>query len=120
MRGQQWDYRRPKWKNSEVINFIWQAIQSQIPLQTDVRPRFSYLPQEPGDMEFAQILDSIAESDFEKNNWLRTVFEVIFDGYLYCIGYSSMNYDQEAYYGMGSAVYVSEDPFFCYPHPDAN
>ena len=120
MRGQQWDYRRPKWKNSEVINFIWQAIQSQIPLQTDVRPRFSYLPQEPGDMEFAQILDSIAESDFEKNNWLRTVFEVIFDGYLYGIGYSSMNYDQEADYGMGSAVYVSEDPFFCYPHPDAN
>jgi hypothetical protein len=120
MRGQQWDYRRPKWKNSEVINFIWQAIQSQIPLQTDVRPRFSYLPQEPGDMEFAEILDSIAESDFEKNNWLRTVFEVIFDGYLYGIGYSSMNYDQEADYGMGSAVYVSEDPFFCYPHPDAN
>ena len=120
LRGQQWDFRRPKWKNSEVINLLWQTIQSQIPLQTDVRPRFSFLPQEPSDREFAEILDTICEADFEKNNWLRTVFEVIFDGWIYGIGYSSMHFDQDAAMGMGAAVYASEDPFYCYPHPDAN
>lgn len=120
MRGKQWDYRRPKWKNSEVFNLIWQTIQSQIPLQTDVRPRFSFLPKEPSDREFAEILDSIADSDFEQNNWLRTVFEVLYDGWVYGTSFSSMNYSQDENYGMGAAIYVSEDPFHCYPHPDAN
>src|SRR6056300_829912 len=52
-RGAQWDSQRPSWKSSEVVNLIWSAIQSQIPLQTDVRPKFSFLPQEPSDMIFA-------------------------------------------------------------------
>ena len=120
MRGQQWDYRRPRWKNSEVINLVWSTIQSQIPLQTDVRPRFSFLAQEPSDVEFATILDTIADSDFEKHNWLKTVFEVLYDGWIYGTSFSSMHYDQEADYGIGAAQYKSEDPFCIYPHPDAN
>lgn len=120
MRGNQWDYRRPKWKNSEVVNLIWQTIQSQIPLQTDVRPRFSFLAKEPSDVQFAQILDSIAESDFENQNWLKVVFEILWDSWIYGTSYSSTHYDQEADYGLGAATWQSEDPFACYPHPDAN
>jgi hypothetical protein len=119
-RGCQWDTRRPRWKNSEVVNLVWQTIQSQIPLQTDVRPRFSFLPQNPADREFAEILDQVADSDFEKYNWLRTVFEVLLDGWIYGTGYSSMGYSQEIDYGLGAALYKSEDIFHCYPHPDAN
>lgn len=118
-RGKQWDSRRPTWKNSELINFVWQTIQSQIPLQTDVRPRFSFLPTEPSDVEFANILDQIAESDFERYNWLRIVFEVLLDGYIYGTSYASVKYDQNIDNGMGSAVFKSEDIFKCYPHPDA-
>lgn len=120
VRGVQWDSRRPNWKNSELVNFIWQTIQSQIPLQTDVRPRFSFLPQNPSDAEFAEILDQVAESDFDRYNWLLTVFEVLWDGWTYGIGYSSMGYDQSQQYNTGAAVFKSEDPFHCYPHPDAN
>ena len=120
VRGQQWDYRRPRWKNSEVVNLIWQTIQSQIPLQTDVRPRFSFLPKEPSDREFADVLDSIAESDFENNNWLKVIFEVLFDGWVYGTSFSYVGYNQEDNYGLGSASYNTEDIFHLYPHPDAN
>jgi hypothetical protein len=119
-RGAQWDSQRPSWKSSEVVNLIWSAIQSQIPLQTDVRPKFSFLPQEPSDMLFASILEKIADSEWEKYNWLRVVFEVILDGYIYGTGFSSMNYDPDIDYGIGAAVYKSEDPFYCYPDPDCN
>ena len=120
MRGSQWDSRRPSWKNSEVINMIWKTIQSQVPLQTDIRPRFSFLPTEPSDLEFAQILDEIAESDYERYNWLRVIFEVIFDGWVYGTGISSTTYAQKLDYGLGGVLYKSEDPLHCYPHPDAN
>ena len=120
VRGKQWDSRRPTWKNSELINFVWQTIQSQIPLQTDVRPRFSFLPTEPSDIEFANLLDQIAESDFERYNWLRVVFEVLLDGYIYGTSYASVSYDQKVDNGIGGAVFKSEDIFKCYPHPDSN
>jgi hypothetical protein len=120
VRGKQWDSRRPTWKNSEVINFIWQTIQSQIPLQTDVRPRFSFLPTEPSDIEFSKLLDQIAEADFERYNWLRVVYEVLFDGWMYGTSIASVKYDQSLEYGLGASVFKSEDLFKCYPHPDAN
>jgi hypothetical protein len=120
MRGNQWDYRRPKWKNSEVVNLIWQTIQSQIPLQTDVRPRFSFLAKEPNDIRFAETLDSIAESDFENQNWLRVIYEILWDAWIYGTSFASVHYDQESDYGMGAATFQSEDIFHCYPHPDAN
>lgn len=120
LRGIHWDSKRPAWKNSEVVNLIWQTIQSQIPLQTDVRPRFSFLPQEPQDRFVADILDSVADSEFEKFNWIRTVFEVLFDGWIYGTGYASVNYDPSLEYGAGASVFLSEDPHHCYPDPDAN
>ena len=119
-RGSQWSSNRPSWRNSEVVNLIWTSIQSQAPLQTDVRPKFEFLPTEPSDLNFARILDKIADSDWEKYNWLRTVYEVILDGYLYGIGISSMKYDPSQDYGIGAAVYKSEDPFYCYPDPESN
>ena len=120
MRGSQWDTQRPSWRNSEVVNLIWSTIQGQIPLQTDVRPKFTFLPQDPEDMLFSQILEKVADSEWEKYNWLRVVFEVIFDGYIYGTGFSSMNYDPEIDFGIGAAVYKSEDPYHCYPDPDCN
>lgn len=119
-RGKQWDYRRPRWFSGEIVNMIFMAIQSQAPLQTDARPKFTFLPQEPSDREIAKMLDMVSDADWEKYNWLRVVFEVILDGYLYGTGFSSMQYDQDLEYGIGAPVYKSEDPFYCYPDPNCN
>ena len=119
-RGKQWDYRQPKWFSSEVVNLIFMTIQSQAPLQTDARPKFMFLPVEPADREVAEILEKICDCDWERYNWLKVVFEVILDGYLYGTGYSSMNYDDDLEYGIGAPVYKSEDPFYCFPDPECN
>jgi len=118
-RGDQWHKMRPKHMHSEIVNMVWQAIQASFPMQTDVRPRFEFIPQEPGDREFADILDQVAISDWEREDWLRELSAVILDGYIYGTGFSSMHYDPEKNYGIGGAVYESEDPFHCYPDIDA-
>lgn len=117
-RGQQWSFRRPSWKTSEIINLIWQTIQSQVPLQTDVRPKFTFLAQEPQDIPFAEIINKICDSEWERYNWMMTVQEVILDGYITGSGVSSMTYDPRLFYGMGAPVYKSEEPLYCYPDPE--
>lgn len=119
-RGVQWPTKRPFWRNSEIINFIWQTIQSQIPLQMDVRPKFQFLPREPSDRDFADVLESISEADWEKNNWLRILLEVLYDGWIYGTSFGSMNYDPTANFGVGSASFKSEDIFYIYPDLNAN
>ena len=119
-RGQQWSGKRPKWKNSEIVNMIWQAVQSSAPLQTDARPKFIFLPQKPEDLEFADIMEKVCDADWERWGWMQTVLEVLLDGYVIGTGVSSMNYDQSLMYGIGAPVYVSEEPFYIFPDPDCN
>jgi hypothetical protein len=119
-RGVQWNSQRPSWKNSEIVNFIWQVIQSQLPLQTDARPKFTFLANEPQDVPFAELINKICDSEWDKYNWMMTVQEVILDGYITGSGISSTNFDQTLQYGLGAPVYVSEEPLYCYPDPECN
>jgi len=119
-RGVQWSSRRPSYRHSEIINMVFSTIQSNMPLQLDARPRFQFLPQEPQDRDFAEILNQLSEFDWEKHNWMHTLSEVVLDGYLYGTAFSSMEYDPDLDFGIGSAVYQSEDPFYCYPDPESN
>lgn len=119
-RGDQWDgIKMPRHRQKEIVNLVWQTIQSSVPLQTDVRPKFSYIPEEPSDKQFAEVLNKISEADWENNNWLAVVTEIILDGYLYGIGYGDWDYNDDADFGMGSVTFKSGDPFYIYPDPEA-
>jgi len=119
-RGDQWDgIKMPKYRQKECINLIWQAIQSNMPLQTDARPRMNFVAEEPSDIEFAAVLNQVMEADWERNNWLMPLSEMILDGYLYGLGYGFIDYDPDAEFGMGSAEFESEDPFYLYPDNEA-
>ena len=118
-RGKQWPSARPSWRHSDVVNMIFQAIQSMSPLESDSRPKFTFLAQEPQDQELADILNEVCEADWENSNWLMTLIEVILDKYLYGTGLSSMEWDDDAAEGMGAIKYLSADPFHVYPDPDA-
>lgn len=119
-RGDQWDgIKMPKHRQRECINMIWQTIQANMPLQTDARPRIQFVAEEPSDIEFANVLNEVMEADWERGNWLVPLSEIILDGYIYGTGYGSLVYDQEADFGMGSAQFESEDPFYLYPDNEA-
>lgn len=94
-RGKQWKEQRPSYRNSEVFNLVFQAVQSQVPLITDSKPKFEYLPTEPSDREFADLMNDIAASDWQRHNWLFVLTEVVYDSYLYGTGLSSLTFDAD-------------------------
>jgi hypothetical protein len=118
-RGKQWDHKRPSFRHSEVINHIFKTIQSTVPIQMDTRPRFEFLPEEPADMELAEILNQAAESDWSKNNWSLQLLEVMYDANIYGTGISSLTYDPDGNYKTGKLCFDSNDPLYFYPDPDA-
>jgi hypothetical protein len=118
-RGDQWaGTKMPRFRQKEVVNMIWTAIQSNLPQQTDVRPKIDYLPIEPSDGPFTDVLKDISSADWDRNNWLSEITDIILDGYLYGTGWGSVGFDPNADFGMGSVTMQSEDPFYIYPDPD--
>jgi hypothetical protein len=118
-RGKQWKEQRPSYRHSEVINFIFQAIQSSVPILTDPRPKFDFLPQEPQDLELANILTEVCQSDWDSGNWNYQTAEVVYDGHFYGTGMGCLGFNPEADFGQGRITYESADPFYCFPDPNA-
>lgn len=118
-RGKQWKGNRPSYKHTEVINLVWQHIQSIIPIITDSKPTFDFIGDEPSDTEFAEILSQMASSDWDKGGWLFKLTELLYDSHIYGTAISEMCYDPEAFNGTGAAVLKTIDPFWFFPDPDA-
>ncbi len=119
-RGRQWDnQQRPNYRHSEVINLIFSAIQGSVPILTDTRPKPEFIPTEPGDLELAQVLNDLFDSDWNDGNWLFKLTEEIYDSHFYGTGMASLKYDPKASLGAGRIVFESEDPFCAYPDPHA-
>lgn len=118
-RGKQWKEQRPSYRHSEVINMIFQTIQSMVPIITDARPRIEYVPQDPSDTEFSKLMNDMIESDWIRNNWSQPLTEIVYDSHIYGTGIGSMPWDKEAAYGVGDVSFESEDIFVNYPDPNA-
>jgi hypothetical protein len=76
-RGRQWKDQRPSYRHSEVINLIFRAIQSEVPILTDRLPRPRFVPQEPNDYPLAQILNDVLDSDWISGNWDLKFTEIV-------------------------------------------
>ena len=116
-RGKQWKEQRPSYRHSEVVNLVFRTIQSLVPIQVDHRPRFEFLPQEPGDLELSEILNEMSEADWQKKGWSEQELEVVYDANFYGTGLSKVVVKEEM--GRPEIVYESADPFYCFPDPDA-
>lgn len=118
-RGKQWEENRPSYRHSEVVNLVFQNIQSMLPLLTDAKPRFEYLPQEPGDRPLAEVMNQVAQADWEKYNWSEELYEVLLNGAIYGTGISELSFDPEKHYGLGAICYKSRETMYVFPDPEA-
>lgn len=118
-RGRQWKEVRPSYRHSEVLNLVFETIQSMVPILTDGRPKLEFLPTIPSQAELADILTKVAENDWVHNNWLEILTEIIFDSHFYGNGFGYVGYNPKAEMGLGSIEFESQDNFYVFPDPNA-
>lgn len=118
-RGRQWKEVRPSYRHSEVLNLVFQTIESMVPILTDSRPKLEFLPTIPTQFELADILTKVAANDWDHNNWLMTLCELILDGHIYGDGFGYVGFDKKAEMGLGCIEFESEDNFYLFPDPQA-
>jgi len=117
-RGRQWKKKRPSYRHSEVVNFVFRTIQSLVPIQTDFRPKPAFLPQDPSDQPLSEILNQLFQAEWNAKNWDETLLEVIYDANIINAGLSTMEVEEDIS-GTPQTVYESVDPLYCFPDPEA-
>jgi hypothetical protein len=118
-RGRQWKEVRPSYRHSEVLNLVFETIQSMVPTLTDSRPTLEFLPTIPSQNELADILTKVAENDWEHNNWLTVLTEILYDSHFYGTGFAYVGFNPKAEMGLGCIEFESQDCFFVFPDPQA-
>jgi len=119
-RGKQWRQKRPSYRHSEVINLIFTAIQNQVPLMTDTRPKAEFIATEPQDTELAEIMNDVFNSDWERNDWNYTLLECLYDSHIYGTALAGIGFDEMADFGLGQITWNSLEPIYGYPEPGAS
>lgn len=118
-RGKQWKDKRPTYRHSEVLNFIYAELINVLVLLTDVRPRIETVPEDPTDLEFSEIINQILISKWDQYQYARTLAENILDSAIYGTGIGSVPWYKDLVDGLGDYLYESIDPFHFYPDPNA-
>lgn len=119
-RGKQWRIKRPSYRHSEVINLIFTAIQNQVPLMTDARPRIEYIATEPEDTELAVLMNEVQESDWERFDWNYVLLECLYDSHIYGTALAGIDFDPNEDFGLGAIRWRSLEPIYGYPEPGAS
>jgi hypothetical protein len=85
----------------------------------DTRPTVGFLPQDPSDLEFSEILNQVFEADWQKNDWMSELFSIMLDGHLYSVGIGACEWCENIEAGKAGIDWYSKDPFDIYVDPDA-
>lgn len=113
--GRQWPYRRPSYRHSEVVNLIFSAVESVVPILNDNRPQISFLPEDIDDRDLADALTKLADSEWTRKGWSFVLADIIKQGLILGCGVGSMEYDPNLNSGLGDIVFENKDPWTIYP-----
>jgi hypothetical protein len=118
-RGKQWPERRPSYRHSEVLNYIFSEVQTVLVLLTDNRPNIEVTPEDPSDLEFAEILSQILTSKWDRHNWYQVLAMAIVDASIYGTAIAGVPWKPKLAQGLGDFAFENEDPFHFFPDPHA-
>lgn len=117
--GQQWPIERPSWRFAEVVNTIWADMMTELGIQTDSRPKTDFLPPEPSDIEFVDILSKINDANWTKYNWMQMIMETVLDTKWVHVAHVLDEWNPLLNNGLGDIEKRVLDPYGCYWDPKA-
>jgi len=108
------------------VNEIFATLDTMVAWKTDQQPTFDATPNVPplnpafnlAD-ELCQDLKTVIRSTWQVDKVDAEVEKVVWDGYIYGIGFFKTSWDGTAYRGFGNAKPVRLDPYSMYVDPDA-
>jgi hypothetical protein len=117
-RGKQWKESRPVYRNSDVLNFTFAAVQTIVPIITDARPNIETIPENPTDFEFSQILNQLLTSKWDRDAFSHIFAEGIVDAMIYGTCITEQPFNADLLHGLGDYEWNTIDPLYCYPDPE--
>ena len=117
--GDMWEQKRPSYRHSEVLNFIFSEIHSTLALMTDIRPQVEAIPEDPEDYAFAEAISKVIVSKWDRDAYNLVLAEAILDSSIYGTSIGGVDWDEKEADGLGDYDFQTKDIFSVYPDPYA-
>jgi len=117
--GRQWPYRRPSYRHSEVVNLIFAAVESVVPVLLDNRPEISFQPEDAVDRDLAEALTKLADADWNRLGWSYVLADILKISLIQGTGIGSVEFDPMQNDGLGEIVFENIDIYNFFPAPRA-
>jgi hypothetical protein len=117
-KGQQYDWKRPSYRAAAALNILRPTVQTILPILTDTSPSFDIMPQEPTDFQFAEIINELVDSWWQKRNMQVVITYSIHDSLIFPCGVMKCVWNDDLD-GVGDIECTRIDPRNIYVDADA-
>jgi len=120
-KGKQWGggQQRSSYRASVPFNIMRSTVQTQIPIMTDSRPKFTVLPREPQDWDFAQMMSKVIEDWWSRSGMDLSMVDYITDSMILSAAIGKITWDSDAMDGLGDVKCELVDPRDIYVNKEA-
>lgn len=117
--NKQWNVDRPSWRFSEVSNYTWASIMTEVGIQTDSHPKFEYGSKESSDLEFTSRLAEVNEYNWGRYHWQSLVSDSVTLCKWVHVVHMEAYWNPDLEDGLGDVALRLLDPFYAYWDPYA-
>lgn len=116
---QHWDGTQEAWQSTPTINLTFAAINAILPIITDSRPQIAVVPREPDDAQIADVIRSVVEWLWEKNNCDVILPKTMLNTLIFGNGFWKLMWDGSQRNGLGDIKVLNVDPTHIFVNAEA-
>lgn len=117
--GQQWEGPRPEWRSTPVVNFIFAAIETILPIMTDSSPQINVVPSKPQGTKMSEVFGQIVKRVWTDNSMDTKLPQIIKNTLKYGTGIAKVWWNPHRKNGIGEVEVSVVDPRHFFPSPGA-
>lgn len=105
-----WQGTQPSWMSTPVINLVFSAIETMVPILTHSNPQIAVAPQEPQDEAIASVIGKLLECIWEANDMSVKLPKIVRNMLIFGNGFVKILWNQDLRKGLGDIDIVPVDP----------
>jgi len=114
-RGEQYKKGGNRWQSKAMTNYVFQVVESFVPLMSDRQPAIQILPMMPDDAAIAQEVQDVVRHRWNRDSMRQKIQKILRDMIILGTGLAHIRFDSELSNGLGDVTIDSIDPFDFFP-----
>ena len=108
-----------RWQSKATVNYVFQIVETMVPLMSDRQPEVQVLPMMPDDAGIAQEVQDVIRHRWNNDNIRQKLQKILRDMIIFGTGLAHVRFDSTLSNGLGDVTVEAVDVFDFFPSDSA-